>query len=269
MNLKKRLQKVETSLTPLEAVLLWLKPMLDLGRQEYCEEMLADPRNPRVVVAKMVEEAVRENLSEPRLKPELLEQAVRDAIKQSDMLMVLVLDLHDHVRAKCAVNRIYCELLDERLTRIVGQTQYLGFVPKPWELWRGLLIEKLLGMLSLRGVAQSISANYYDGHPLLFAEDENDLNTQIQCLEELLKEGNRIGAGLPAWEPIDLQPLSSHIEESVEMNAKGLVMSARAKTLMTFREEQPARELLNSMTYWSLPEMKRLRALLSKKRESD
>jgi hypothetical protein len=126
MSLRKRLRRIEISLKPLDAVLLWLKEMLDFGQERYWEEMLADPRNPRIVVAKMVGEAVRENLSYPPLKSELLEQAVRGAMKEADMRMVLILELHDYVRSACNLNRPYCELLLEKSIRILVEHRYLG-----------------------------------------------------------------------------------------------------------------------------------------------
>src|SRR5262245_37544513 len=109
--------------------------MLDLGHEGYMEKMFAETSNPRVVVAKMVAEAVRENLSEPPIGKELLDQAVREAQKQADILIVLVLNLHDYVRSKCKLNHPYGDLLDERFTRILGQPLIVGkFVSKSWDL---------------------------------------------------------------------------------------------------------------------------------------
>ena len=57
MSLRKRVRKIETSLPPVEAVLLWVKEMLELGQERFMEETLADPRNPRVLLAKMIGDA--------------------------------------------------------------------------------------------------------------------------------------------------------------------------------------------------------------------
>ena len=133
MSPRKRLHRIETSLPPLEAALLWLNEMLELGQERYSHEMLADLGNPRAVLAHMIGKAVRENLGDPPLNRERLEQAVRQAQKQGDMLMVLVLTLHDHIRPKLIVART--ELLEERFARILSQTSLLGLRPKSWDLF--------------------------------------------------------------------------------------------------------------------------------------
>jgi hypothetical protein len=264
MSLRKRLRRIEISLKPLGAVLLWLKEMLDFGQERYWEEVLADPRNPRNVVAKMVGEAVRKNFIHP-MQPELVEQAVREAQKQADMLIMLILQLHDYVRSECKLHHLYGELLDERLSRILGQSVSMGRIePKPWELWRALLRDRLIATRSLRKIVQSISAKYYEGHPLLFAADEDVLNSEIACLEDLMKEYNCLKGVLPDWKAIDLHALSSEMERSVELQVEHLVTLARAKTLSSFGEEQAARELLDSTTHVALRELERLRSLSSR-----
>ena len=129
--------------------------MLERGQERYSEEMLADPRNPRVLLAKMIGDAVRENLGDPPLNRERLEQAVREAQKQGDMLIVLALTLHDHVRPKLIV--AHTELLEERFIRILSQTSLLGHWPKSWELWRAQLTDSLIEKLRLkRSSSQSV-----------------------------------------------------------------------------------------------------------------
>ena len=263
MSKDKRLQKIETSLPPTEAAILCLKEMLERGQERYSEEMLADPRNPRVLLAKMIGDAVRENLGDPPLNRERLEQAVREAQKQGDMLIVLALTLHDHVRPKLIV--AHTELLEERFIRILSQTSSLGHWPKSWELWRAQLTDSLIEKLRLKKIVESISLKYYRGHALLFAADEESLNSQIACLDDLMKDYNSLVGRLPDCKPIDFEALSLVIAEHADRQVDNLVALARAKTLVMFGEEQAARELLDSTAYRAVQELKRLRSLSQKR----
>lgn len=264
MSLRKRVQKIETSLPPVEAVLLWLKEMLELGQEQYSEKMLADPKNPRVVLAEMIGEAVRDNFIRP-MQPDLVQQAVREAQKQGDMLMLLVLNLHDHVRRKLIVP--HTDLLEERYVRILLQTSFVGLLSKSWALWRAQLTDSLIAKWCLKKIVESISVKYYSGHALLFEADEDMLNSQIAQLEDLMKEYNTLKVCLPDFQPIDLGALSAVIAKHAEWQVENLVVVARAKTLVMFGEEQAARELLDSTADIALRELKRLR-LLSQQQDS-
>lgn len=260
MTLRKRLQKIETSLTPKEAVFLWLKEMLELSHETYVEKMFADPRNPRVLVARTVGEAIRENLSDPPLEPELLEQAVRKAQKEADMLIVLLLDLHDHVRSKCELNSVQAQVVDERFMHLLQTYVYEGrFEPCKWDSWRALLSDNLIAMRQLRETVASISDSYYDSHPLLFAADEEKLNGVIVRLEDLTNDYNSWQNTLPDWKPIytDAHPsLAEHYDALVALR----VSTAQAKTLKDFGETEAARKLLDSNAVGICRMLNRLRS---------
>lgn len=258
MSPRKRLQKIETSLPPVEAVLLLLKEMLELGRERYLEELSADGRNPRVVLAKMIGEALRENFIHPT-RPELREEAVREAQKQGDMRLVLALNLHDYVRDKLSVAHV--ELLEERFVRLSVQSCYVGHQPRSWELWRAQLTERFIEKLCLKEAVEAIAVKYYHGHALLFTADEDLLNSQIACLQELVNDYNKVLGCLPGAEPIDVGALSSVIAENAELQIENFVVLARAKTLMMFGEERAADELLRSASCKAFSEIKRLHSL--------
>jgi hypothetical protein len=266
MTLLKRLQRIETSLTPREAVLLWLKGMLELSHESYLEKVFADPRNPRLLLLKAVAEAVRENLTGPPLKPELLEHAVREAQKQADVLITLILDLHDRVRSECRLNHPYAELLFERFQRMLLEqiVQHDRSQPDAWDSWRKLLTERLSAMWQLRKTVVAINARFFDGHPLLFAADKDMLNCQIVLLEDLRKTYNGLEHDLPGWTALNIDAQSSSMREQVEAKVAQLVAMANAKTLKDFGEEEAARELMDSYAFRALRELKRLRSSSSR-----
>jgi hypothetical protein len=252
VSLLKRVQKIETSLPPVEAVLLWLKEMLELGQERYSCEMMADPRNPRVVIAQMIGDAIRENVNHA-VKPEVLEQAVREAQKIGDMRMVLVLNVHEYVRGKTIFP--HSDLLDERFARILSQTSLVGLNPKAWELWQAQLTNSLIEKWCLVKIIELISVEYYYGNALLFKADEELLKSQIASLEDLMEDYNSLEGRLPGCTPIIRESLSDVITEHAERQVKQLVVLARAKTLATFGEEEAARELLASTADTALREL--------------
>jgi hypothetical protein len=179
VNLGKRLQRIETSLTPKQAVLLWLKGMLELGLVSYLEKSFAALPNeaPRARIGEMVGQALRKSLSQQRMKPELMASVVRDAQKQADALIVLIRQLHQCVHLECTVSAPYIVLLYETFKRLLEQFVHQDrFEPEAWDLWRAVLMKRLITMWQLREAIAVISASYYDGHPLLLAEDESKLN---------------------------------------------------------------------------------------------
>lgn len=249
--------------------MLWLEEMLDLGQKRYMEKMFADPRNPRVLVVRSVGEAVRENLSDPPLGPELLERAVREAQKQADMLIVLILHLQDQVCCELRRHDPYAQLLFEQYRRmLLEQSMSRRSPPEDWDCWRALLIGRLITLGRLRKTVRAISARYYDGHRLLFATGENRLDCEIEVLEELAQHYNGMNGELSNWEVINIDVHSSSMAEQVEAQVEHYVTLATARTLAAFGEQEPARELLDSVAHHALRELKRLRSSSSPRENS-
>lgn len=264
MTLGKRLQKIETSLTPREAVLLhFLRPMLDLGQEGSWKKMLADRSNPRIVVLQKVTDAVRENLSFPPLEPERLDQVVRDAVIQADTLMVLVMNLQERVRSEWNQNLLHIELLNEKLKRMSQQLTYEHKLdPKDFDSWRGDLVTILSRMQLLKKAVVSITSQYYNNHPLLFEFDEQMLEIQVEFLKKSAEEYNCLQRFLPQWMAIDIDAQPS--AEAIKAQVAQYVSVAKAKTLADFGEEEEARKLMDSCAYHALREMTRLRSSSSR-----
>jgi hypothetical protein len=258
MSLRKRVRKIETSLPPVETVLLWLKGTLELGQEGFTRETLAHACNPRGWRAKLVGDAIRENVNDA-IKAEVLDQVVREAQKEADLRIVLVMKLHEQVQQKLTDSGT--ELLEERFARLLSQTSLVGFQPKSWELWRAQLADSLVDKWCLKKIVASISIDYYRGHPLLFDADEERLNSQIACLEDLMKEYNSLERRLPGCKPIDGANLSSISEKHAERQAQNLIALAKVKTLVMFGEEQAAMELLDSTADNAIRAIKQLRSL--------
>jgi hypothetical protein len=122
---RKRVTKMETSLTPTAAVLLWLKEAQSYGSlQQYATEVrerLSEPGSkfPRSIVEERITQAVRDAL---KGRPhDEIDRAVRDAAREGDFLFVLTHDLNDLVRLNQRVNTLQAGLLAEQIRHLLEQ----------------------------------------------------------------------------------------------------------------------------------------------------
>lgn len=261
MSLFRRLQRVETSLTPKQAVLLWLKEAQQLGILGYAEKSLNSTMHeaPRARLTEMVGKAVCESLRKRGMKRELILRVEQEARKETDFLIVLIRNLHREVHEECSLDAPYIVLLYEKLKyRLEHYTQRaVKFEPEIWNIWRAILIHRLTCMRQLRETVVAISERYFAGHPLLFPEDANTLDRDVDSLEELTKHYNSLKAGLPAWTAIDIGALASSIREQLSVQVAERVAHAKATTLEDFGELEAGWKLMEPFAFARL---KRLRA---------
>ncbi|HET9410122.1 MAG TPA: hypothetical protein VFO39_22995 [Candidatus Sulfotelmatobacter sp.] len=243
MNLGKRVQRIETSVTPKQAVLLWLDEMLQLGLLGYMEREFKRPMHeaPRTRLTQMVGRAVREGLCNQGMKWELAVNAVRDAQIRTDFLIILIRNLQREVQLECMLNAPYVMLLFEKFKSMLEDlTEHDRFDTEMWELWRAILIQRFCGMRRSRELVFAVSNKYFDRHPLLFREDADTLNEQIQCFEKFIKYYNRLKTELPDWRVIDLDSLASSILKYLPDEVEKRVADAQATTLADFGESEAA-----------------------------
>ena len=112
-------------------------------------------------------------------------------------------------------------------------------------------------MRQLRETVVAISERYFAGHPLLFPEDANTLDKDIDALEELTKHYNSLEGGLPGWTAIDIDVVASSIREQLSAEVAVRVAHAKATTLEDFGELAAAWKLMEP---FDLAALKRLRA---------
>jgi hypothetical protein len=247
VRLDQRLQRVETSLTPKQAVLLWLKETLELGFRGFFEKILTSPSDqlPRARISQNVAKAVRETLTTQGMGPEVIARAVREAQKEADFLIVLIRGLQKDVQLTCELNAPYVVLLYEKLQRMREQiVRGSGFEPTAWGLWRGVLVRRLTEVWRLRETIKEISERYFEHHSLLFPEDERCLNEQICRLEELAEHCNTMQRSFARRARIDLKSLLSSIRKQVLFDVGESVAHAKSTTLEDFGEWEAARRVL-------------------------
>ena len=246
MSLAKRLARVETSLTPKQAVLLWLKEVQQLDHEAFLEKSFKCPMHeaPRNRIPEMAEKAVRDSLSKKGMKPELIARAEVEAWKQADSLVVLVFNLNDQVQQNFLQSW-------PRLLYLCVQLRWMGeqfdehgvFNAAEWDTWREILIATLARMWLLRATIAAVSEQHYDSHSVLFLEQETDLNQCIHGAEFMAKLYNDLEGVLPSRTAIDLTALQSSIEAQVPAAVGERVAGAKAKTLRDLGEWKAAWDL--------------------------
>ena len=140
------------------------------------------------------------------------------------------------------------------------------FEPVMWEMWRGVLIQRLCSAWRLRQTIEAISEQYFDHQPLVFPEQASKLDEQIQRLETLAKHHNDLEGGLPTWTGIDLDAVASAIPECVIAEVAERVVIAKSKSLEDFGEPEAALKLIEPYEHAML---KRLRAPHASAKEAD
>jgi len=259
MSFAKRLTKIETALTPKQAVLLWLKETLQLGRDDWTARALRAPlhETPRFRISVMVEKAVRDSLSKKGMKPEFIAHVVLEAQKEADFLLVLIRHVRDDVASDSPLRGFQLLLLREKLARMLEHfVEHDRFDPEGWDQWRTGLINTLTPLWQLRATIAAISARFYDHHPILFREEDNGLNEDIRIAESLAVHYNRLERGLPSWTALDLDALQSSVEAEVPAAVQRRVTFARARSLRDFGEEEAARDLEEPIVLWAIENLR-------------
>lgn len=246
MSVAKRLARIETSLTPKQAVLLWLKEAQQFDSDEYAEKIFTAPTHeaPRNRVPRMAEEAVRGSLAKTAMEPKLIAKAELEAWKQADSLVVLVLNLNEQVQLDSRQSFPQLAFLWVQLRWMAEQHDEHGvFNATEWGDWRELLINTLVRTRLLRATIAAISERYYDSHSVLLHDHESSLDLCNQGAEQLVSAYNNLEGLLPCWTAIDLAALQSSIEAQVPVAVGEQMVDAEAKTLQAIGEWKAACDL--------------------------
>ena len=120
------------------------------------------------------------------------------------------------------------------------------------------MVERLLRMRDLKQTVDAISAKYYDGHPLLFSEDERKLNNGIAWLEELSRTYNSFENDIPTVQPLNIDAEFRSTPARVEARVAHYEVIAKAKTWIDSGYPEIARELTDPYAMRVLRQMKQV-----------
>jgi len=226
MSLEKRVTKIECSLPPKQAALLWLEEMRRSGLSTFLARLSDPHENPLIRVPQMAARAVRERFNKNRIMPELA-NAEREAWRQAARLVVIAVGLNLTV-LHGRRSRWTCKmLLREWLHGIMRGAPPDCVMANGWRM---LLTDELREARLLREVTTVLSTTYYDGQSLLVTELQDDLEHHIQDLEAMAKP-RKIHEPLSSCMAIDLMAVESSIKAQVPAVVANWVACARVEVL--------------------------------------
>jgi hypothetical protein len=250
----KRLLKVETALTPRQAIVLWLQeahafPVItDYARWLHTQPETAYPleRLPR-----QVEEATRTAMK-GQARDEV-DRAVRMAIRD----VVFLFHLHEEAnrkiiedqRAMCLLVAFLAATSPSPATR--ARTKWAGERVE----WAKRTADAMTEVCALRGGLTIVSERYYGGHDVLFAEVRAVLDLVIGGLETLIEiyneeerwaaESSRVAGKKRRASTIDTKALLKAAQTGAAVDAERFANAAKVRTFRAMGEHRAANALLD------------------------
>lgn len=246
----RRIEKVEASLSPRQAAVLWMQEAHVFGSLVDYVLSLKDEAGayPMPHLAHQVEKAVRDAMrGEPR---DAVTKAVWTATKDVWFLFKL------HQKANCTV-------LEEYRVQVI----LVGFLavtrPEPSapraerHNWSALAKTVFLQVCGLREAVAIIGARYFDSRDILFPDARYDLDDLIDGLSYLLElynqhlprtgsaTGKRSNAGRRPKDAINLQVLLDTAHEGGEDGAAKLITFAKIETLRAMGDWRAANAFMD------------------------
>jgi hypothetical protein len=239
---QKRLTRIETSLTPKQAVLLWLRQEHQ-GRtsREYLRYTLQQPSSarPRTRVETQVINAIR-----PAMKGQeagRIHQAVRQAQMYADFLILLVSRTNSVILDDSRCRWLQIALLYEQLRNAALSNDNAKALNK----WTGRLRELVTDVCAIQAASELIRDRFFDGECILFSDAIEDLEQQAKIVQTLMRSHDRvvIEAGQPEF-ATDSDKLQKTVNQLASQRADYIVALAKSKTLDDFDEEEAADAIL-------------------------
>jgi hypothetical protein len=185
-----RLDKLEHSLTPKEAAILWVEethafPTLTA----YAASLVGKPNAafPLFRLPEQVEAAVRKQTKGEKIEEVAAE--VRRAVRDVVFLAHLHFDVNTRVTEGHRGNLMHTLFLAERLGRLIRMDPFRGGAGEMREeavFWRELARPLLAEVYTLVGTVANLEATYFDGHGLLFPTVRENLDSVVSHVEQVV-----------------------------------------------------------------------------------
>jgi hypothetical protein len=132
-------------------------------------------------------------------------KAVSEAYKQTDFLVVLILNINNRLLADLKRSDFVLWALWEQRLRMSQQGRRRKLSSRAeWTFWRQMLVAHLFQLRVLKAAIAALSAAWFSGQCVLFTKEEAELDGQIQQAELLAKLYDKIHRAVPAWKAINL-----------------------------------------------------------------
>jgi hypothetical protein len=239
---QKRLTRIETSLTPKQAVVLWLRQEHQ-GRtsMEYLRYMIQQPSSatPRTRVEGQVVDAIRAAMKGQEAGR--IHQAVRQGQMYADFLILLVSRTNSVILDDNRCRWLQIALLHEQLR----STALSNDDAKDLNEWAAHLRGFVTDVCALQEASDLIRDRFFGGECILFQDAIADLEQQTKIVQRMIHGYDRvvIEAGQPEL-ATDSEKLRKAVSELASKRAGWIVALAKSKMLDDFGEEEAADAIL-------------------------
>jgi hypothetical protein len=249
MTLKRRLDAVETLLSPTQLVLRWLAEAHAFGDIEsYVASLLAE--DPLVApLDRLAREAAHVARTAMRGKrPELIDAAVRSALRETvfrfELVMRINVTAHELLERETLIETIFASQLallvsDERAQRLADESHLHRL-----RQCRDLTALRVNELLAAREARSTVEARYLEGHRALFPDVAAAFEAQLSRSQELAVMAMRLAEldGVEPPEPDDPEAVTLRASQFVA----DLVEPAKSTALEKLGEGRPAFDIANA-----------------------
>jgi hypothetical protein len=249
---RKRIDKVEESLTPRQAVLLWLEKATQGGSMRaYVLSLKGGPQSafPLYRLPDQIDRSIRSAMTGHSRTA--VEAATAKAVRDVAFLYYLLVQINGRELADRRANCLQLMLVIERLRTFILGDPLNGERQDQWREFVANLSERLY---AFEGAAERIAAQYFGRRSPLFpdtADSVRSLHAQFMGMIELYndrledddlrpKPGRK--RSLPA--PIDVEALRRHSADAATALVHELVTAAKVEALIMIGERKQAFALM-------------------------
>ena len=235
---QKRLIRIETSLTPKQAVLLWLRQEHQ-GKTSgnYARWLIERPpsASPRPRVGKQVVDAIRAAMKGQ--DPERIHRAIRQGHMHTDFLILLVNKMNWIILDGSQVRWLKIAFLHERIQNIGCSDDDEEVVNE----WVAFVRDIAIDLFSLEAASDLIRDRFFDGECILLKDTSEELTRQKKLMQHMMDAYDHVatdaGRSDLASDPKKFQETVSAVASK---KADYIVALAKSKMLEDFGEHEAA-----------------------------
>jgi hypothetical protein len=249
MTLKRRLDAVESSLSPTQLVLRWLAAAHAFGDIEPYVASLLSQEPPVAPLDRLAREAVHGTRTAMRGKrPELVEAAVRSALRETlfrfELVMRINVTAHELLNRETLLEALFAAnlalLLHDKRKQHPADEDHLHRLAQ----CRDLTASQVHELLATREAISRAEARYLQGHDALFPEVVRAFDLQVRRSQELAERAADIA------ELDGVQPGEHAGPDALKLRANQLVVDlvepAKSTALEKLGEGRPAFDIANA-----------------------
>jgi hypothetical protein len=222
MTLARRVDAVETSLSPAQLVLRWLDEAHAFGDLEsYVRSRLAEPpsEGPLDRLAREAARGARASLRGKRL--EIVDAAVRAALRETvfrfDLVLRILVTTHELLVREGLIQAALSAHLGLLTTEGRAERRRDTTYPERFATLRGLLLFRVAELRAAQEARAFVEGRYLAGHTALFPDAVTAWGEQLRNTETLAAVACRLAEldGVPPAEPTDPDVHSARVTELV------------------------------------------------------